>query len=93
MELNLLKNLTGILKTLITNKMKEKNKESIKDRVVNMILDNGIAITLTVAFCIFLYYVMHQQQEFESQLFIKALEEQKAFNRDLLDELIDCLKQ
>ncbi len=72
--------------------MEEQNK-SIKERIVDMILDNGIAITLTVAFCIFLYYVMHQQQEFESQLFIKALEEQKSYNRDLLDELIDCLKK
>ena len=73
--------------------MMEEKKPSMKDRFIDMIFDNGVSLTLAVAFCVSLYYIMSQQQEFESRLFIQALEEQKIFNRDLLDELIDCLKK
>ncbi len=67
-------------------------KPNIRDRFVNMIFDNGVSLTLAVAFCVGLYYIMSQQQEFESRLFIQAIENYRQQNKDLLDELLDCLK-
>ncbi len=67
--------------------------KEIRDRVLNMILDNGLAVTLAVAFCVFTFYIMKEQQQYESKLFLEALEQRQIRNEKLLDELLECLKR
>jgi hypothetical protein len=65
----------------------------VKVRVVNMILDNGVSLVLSVVFAIVIYYILNEQNETETQLFLKALENSKAERQELLKELLECYKR
>jgi len=67
--------------------MKDENT-TVKDRFFNLIMDNGISLTLAVAFCIAVYYIVHEQ----NQQLLKAIYDLREDKRELIDHLIECYK-
>jgi hypothetical protein len=67
--------------------------DEVKVRVVNMILDNGVSLVLSVVFAIVIYYILNEQNETETQLFLQALENSKKERQELLKELLECYKR
>ena len=67
--------------------------KSAKDRFVDMILDNGAALSLAVAFCWCTYFVMDKYNTMIINLFVEAVEEIREERNRLMNELLDCRKQ
>jgi len=67
--------------------MKDEN-QTIKERFFNLIMDNGVSLTLAVAFCIAVYYIVHEQ----NQQLLKAIYDLREDKRELIDHLIECYK-
>jgi|10_taG_2_1085330.scaffolds.fasta_scaffold72798_2 hypothetical protein len=67
--------------------MKDENP-TIKERFFNLIMDNGVSLTLAVAFCIAVYYIVHEQ----NQQLLKAIYDLREDKRELIDHLIECYK-
>ena len=67
--------------------MKDENT-TVKDSFFNLIMDNGISLTLAVAFCIAVYYIVHEQ----NQQLLKAIYDLREDKRELIDHLIECYK-
>ena len=63
-------------------------KGSYKDRVFNMILDNGMSLTLAVATIVAIYMIMHQYNE----ILIETVQEMKRERIEITKQLIDCYK-
>ena len=61
---------------------------SYRDRVINMILDNGMSLTLAVAMIVAIYMIMHQY----NQILIEAVGEIKRERIEVTKQLIDCYK-
>ena len=61
---------------------------TIKERFFNLIMDNGVSLTLAVAFCIAVYYIVHEQ----NQQLLKAIYDLREDKRELIDHLIECYK-
>jgi len=61
---------------------------SYKDRIFNMILDNGISLTLAVCTIIAIYMIMHQY----NQILIETVGEMKKERIEITNQLIDCYK-
>ena len=59
-----------------------------KERFLNLIMDNGVSLSLSVAFCFAIYYIVHSQN-IQLMLAIEKLREDK---KDLIEELIECYK-
>lgn len=64
----------------------------MKEKIINLIVDNGLSITLAVCFCVGIYYIMDKHQTKSTDLFIEAIKESRNQKAELLDELLDCLK-
>ena len=64
-----------------------------KDRFIDMVLENGVALSLAVAFCWCTYFVMDRYNTMIIELFVEAVDEMRAERNRLLDELLDCRKQ
>lgn len=60
----------------------------IKTRIINMILDNGMSLTLAVSTIVAIYMIMHQY----NQILIETVQEMKQERMRLTKELIDCYK-
>ena len=61
---------------------------TIKERFFNLIMDNGVSLTLAVAFCIAVYYIVHEQ----NQQLLKAIYDLREDKRELINHLIECYK-
>ena len=59
-----------------------------KDRIINMVLDNGVSLTLAVCTVIAIYMIMHQY----NQILIETVEQMKLERIEITKELIDCYK-
>jgi len=59
-----------------------------KDRVINMILDNGVSLTLAVCTIVAIYMIMHQY----NQILIETVAEMKKERIEITKQLIDCYK-
>ncbi len=69
----------------------EENKEQykdIKDRFLNLILDNGVSLSITVAFCIALYYILHEHNKLLLEQLYKIIEDKRV----LTERLLECYK-
>ena len=61
---------------------------SYKDRIINMILDNGMSLTLAVATIVAIYMIMHQYNE----ILIETVQEMNRERIEITKQLIDCYK-
>ena len=69
--------------------MKDKEQfTDVKTRFLNLILDNGVSLSITVAFCFALYYILHQHNE----LLLKQLYVIIEDKRQLTERLLECYK-
>lgn len=59
-----------------------------KDRIINMVLDNGMSLTLAVSTIVAIYMIMHQY----NQILIQTVQEMKKERIELTQELIECYK-
>ena len=59
-----------------------------KDRIINMILDNGMSLTLAVCTVVAIYMIMHQY----NQILIETVAEMKKERIEITKQLIDCYK-
>ena len=59
-----------------------------KERLINMILDNGMSLTLAVCTVVAIYMIMHQY----NQILIETVEEMKQERIEITKQLIDCYK-
>tara|TARA_R110002020_G_scaffold297267_5_gene513046 strand:+ start:1964 stop:2191 length:228 start_codon:yes stop_codon:yes gene_type:complete len=69
--------------------------EDIKNRFLNLIMDNGVSLSLAVAFCFVVYYIVHQQnQELMAAIYqLRAdKKELRAEERELIQDIIECYK-
>ncbi len=69
----------------------EENKEQykdIKDRFLNLILDNGVGLSITVAFCFALYYILHEHNKLLLEQLYKIIEDKRV----LTERLLECYK-
>jgi len=62
--------------------------EDIKTRVVNLILDNGVSLTLMVCFCLSLYYILHRHNELLLEQIYKLIKDKE----ELVEQLLECYK-
>jgi hypothetical protein len=62
--------------------------EDIKTRVVNLILDNGVSLTLMVCFCLALYYILHRHNELLLEQIYKLIRDKE----ELVEQLLECYK-
>lgn len=61
---------------------------SYKDRLITMILDNGMSLTLAVCTIVAIYMIMHQY----NQILIETVAEMKQERIEITTQLIDCYK-
>jgi len=69
----------------------EENKEpfnDVKTRFLNLILDNGVSLSITVAFCFALYYILHEHNKLLLEQLYKVIEDK----RQLTERLLECYK-
>ena len=69
----------------------EENKEQfndVKTRFLNLILDHGVSLSITVAFCFALYYILHEHNKLIVEQLFKLIEEKKV----LTNQLLECYK-
>ena len=69
----------------------EENKEQytdIKTRFLNLILDNGVSLSITVAFCFALYYILHEHNKLITEQLFKIIEDKRV----LTERLLECYK-
>ena len=59
-----------------------------KDRIITMILDNGMSLTLAVCTIVAIYMIMHQY----NQILIETVGEMKKERIEITKQLIDCYK-
>ena len=59
-----------------------------KSRLFNMILDNGMSLTLAVCTVVAIYMIMHQY----NQILIQTVAEMKKERIEITKELINCYK-
>ena len=64
------------------------SEESYKDRIFNMILDNGMSLTLAVCTIVAIYMIMHQY----NQILIETVGEMKKERIEITNQLIECYK-
>ena len=62
--------------------------EDVKTRVVNLILDNGVSLTLMVCFCLALYYILHRHNELLLEQIYKLIRDKE----ELVEQLLECYK-
>jgi len=68
--------------------VKEGEQLNYKDRLFNMVLDNGMSLTLAVCTVVAIYMIMHQY----NQILIETVSEMKEERIDITRQLIDCHK-
>ena len=69
--------------------MEEKeNFTDVKTRFLNLILDHGVSLSITVAFCFALYYILHEHNKLIVEQLFKLIEEKKT----LTNQLLECYK-
>ena len=61
---------------------------AVKTRFLNLILDNGVSLSITVAFCFALYYILHQHNELLLNQLFKIIEDKA----ELTERLLECYK-
>ena len=69
----------------------EENKEQftdVKTRFLNLILDNGVSLSITVAFCFALYYILHEHNKLLLEQLYKIIEDKRV----LTERLLECYK-
>ena len=69
----------------------QENKEPFKDvknKFLNLILDNGVSLSITVAFCFALYYILHEHNKLLVEQLFKLIEDKKI----LTERLLECYK-
>ena len=69
--------------------MEEKEQyKDIKTRFLNLILDNGVSLSITVAFCFALYYILHEHNKLITEQLFKIIEDKRV----LTERLLECYK-
>ena len=66
----------------------EENKEQfndVKTRFLNLILDNGVSLSITVAFCFALYYILHEHNKLLLEQLYKIIEDKRVLTERLLE--------
>ena len=63
-------------------------EKNIKVKFINLILENGVSLSLAVSFCIAIYFIVHQQ----NVDLLKAVYELREDKKELIDDLIECYK-
>ena len=66
---------------------KEQNKD-IKIRFLNLILDNGVSLSITVGFCFALYFILHDHNKLLVEQLFKLIQDKK----ELTEQLLECYK-
>ena len=66
----------------------QENFTNVKTRFLNLILDHGVSLSITVAFCFALYYILHEHNKLIVEQLFKLIEEKKT----LTNQLLECYK-
>lgn len=67
---------------------KGKDFIDVKTRFLNMILDNGVSLSITVAFCFALYFILHEHNKLLLNQLYKILQDKA----ELTERLLECYK-
>ena len=60
----------------------------LKQEFLNLILDNGVSLSITVAFCFALYYILHEHNKLLVDQLFKLIEDKRV----LTERLLECYK-
>lgn len=60
----------------------------VKTKFLNLILDNGVSLSITVAFCFALYYILHEHNKLLVDQLFKIIEDKRV----LTERLLECYK-
>ena len=66
----------------------EEEDKGIKVKFFNLILDNGVSLSITVAFCFALYLILHEHNKLLTSRIYELISEKSA----LVQQLIECYK-
>lgn len=66
----------------------EKKEQNIKDKFLNLILENGVSLSISVAFCIALYYILHEH----NKLLMEQINRLVGEKSELINKLLECYK-
>jgi hypothetical protein len=66
----------------------ENINQSIKTKFAHLIMDNGVSLSLAVAFCFAVYLIVHEQ----NKDLLKAIYELREDKRELIKSVIECYK-
>lgn len=67
------------------------NKEQftdVKSKFLNLVLDNGVSLSITVGFCFALYFILHEHNKLLVEQLFKLIQEKK----ELTQQLLECYK-
>ena len=67
---------------------KEDKYIDVKTRFLNLILDNGVSLSITVGFCFALYYILHEHNKLLLNQIYKLIEDKA----ELTEKLLECYK-
>jgi len=66
-----------------------------KDRFLNLIMDHGVSLSLSVAFCFAIYYIVHSQNVELMKAIYQLREDKRQLRedeRELIQDVIECYK-
>ena len=67
------------------------NKEQftdVKSKFLNLVLDNGVSLSITVGFCFALYFILHEHNKLLVEQLFKLIQDKK----ELTQQLLECYK-
>jgi len=64
------------------------NLKDTKTKFFNLILDNGVSLSLACSFCFVVYYIVHQHN---IQL-MEAISDLRDEKKELIETIIECYK-
>ena len=68
--------------------METNSFKDTKTKFFNLILDNGVSLSLACSFCFVVYYIVHQHN---IQL-MQAISELRDEKKELIETIIECYK-
>ena len=69
--------------------MKDKEQfTDVKSKFLNLILDNGVSLSITVGFCFALYFILHEHNKLLVEQLFKLIQDKK----ELTQQLLECYK-
>lgn len=68
--------------------METNSFKDTKTKFLNLILDNGVSLSLACSFCFVVYYIVHQH----NIVLMQAISDLRDEKQDLIETIIECYK-